>query len=418
MNNKTDIMNASTLLFDLICREHTLQDVVNLGAELLNTPVSYSDSAYTHRATSKDYPKADIEDRKAYLKNMDPLQYHEELYTKIEGVNDNTPFIMQATGTRKRWISKAYYAGKHTGHITVPEVHIPLEEIDTEVIRLISDACAISFALRDVSQLLDRCLEPENAIFEQLFYGEYKSTSEFIHKAKFHSFKDYNQFCVICANLEYSMHQIIKRRIFYLAKNINYGCWTTSFNNKVVVLIGWEKDKQSQKKIIEATEYLCNQDDFVVGISDPFTDILKVKHHYHCAEKAIVYAYTENNNKKVFLYENYKIKVFLADVNRYIGSLKEYFSSKVIDVLEYDLKNGTEYGITLKTYLSASLSPQLTADLLFIHKNTVIYRIKRLKELFDIELLDASLNFQYYFTFELLDLENGKYSGLLKNFNK
>ena len=73
-----------------------------------------------------------------------------------------------------------------------------------------------------------------------------------------------------------------------------------------------------------------------------------------------------------------------------------------MNILTYDKLNNTDYATTLKTYLSASLSPQLTSEILFIHKNTVIYRINKMKELFDLDFSDADQVFQLYFSFQLL----------------
>lgn len=94
--------------------------------------------------------------------------------------------------------------------------------------------------------------------------------------------------------------------------------------------------------------------------------------------------------------------VFIGVSDPFIQTTNDYISYKVLDILNYDLNNKTDYATTLKTYLSASLSPQLRSEILFIHKNTLIYRINKIKELFDIDFTDADQCFQLYFSFQLL----------------
>ena len=44
-----------------------------------------------------------------------------------------------------------------------------------------------------------------------------------------------------------------------------------------------------------------------------------------------------------------------------------------------------------------------TADRLYLHKNTVIYRIKRLENELDLDLSDSELRAQLLFSFRILD---------------
>ena len=66
---------------------------------------------------------------------------------------------------------------------------------------------------------------------------------------------------------------------------------------------------------------------------------------------------------------------------------------------EYDRKNETQYFETLKVYLLNEMSYQKTAEKLFIHKNTVIYRIRRIEELFRLNLKDCRVITALYLSF-------------------
>lgn len=55
-------------------------------------------------------------------------------------------------------------------------------------------------------------------------------------------------------------------------------------------------------------------------------------------------------------------------------------------IMEYDAGSGTEYAKTLRTYLDCSRDSARTAAELSLHQNTLRYRLKRLRELFNIDL--------------------------------
>lgn len=63
-------------------------------------------------------------------------------------------------------------------------------------------------------------------------------------------------------------------------------------------------------------------------------------------------------------------------------------SRPVKRLLECDARSGTEYAKTLRTYLDCSRDSAVTAERLSLHQNTLRYRLRRVKELFGIDLFD------------------------------
>lgn len=388
------VQNATNRIFQLICKSSSLQDMIDLGAELLDTDISFFDINIDFMAVSniKSHRLNDI----TYIQNQN------QFISKIEIAEDNTPFIIYVEESKKLLISKSYYAGNYMGHIAIPESDIPLEELNYEIIKLISDACAISFILMDNKPVFNNCLETETAVFEELLYGKYKTLSDFNSDSKCFSFKDYNKFSTICFIVEEKRHKMIQKEILNAIKNIKCGFWATSYNDNVAAMIGWNTNKLNIKEIINKIEKICIDNDIIIGIGDPFTHIMQTRQNYTNAERATIYGHNDDSKRKLFYYDDYKFNVFISDMNLYINNSLDYLSFKVMDILKHDQKYNTEYATTLKIFLSTSLSPQATADILYIHKNTVIYRINKIKELFDIDFANTTQNFQLYFSFQLL----------------
>jgi hypothetical protein len=61
-------------------------------------------------------------------------------------------------------------------------------------------------------------------------------------------------------------------------------------------------------------------------------------------------------------------------------------SSAARRIKEYDADFGTGYALTLRTYLDCSRDSARTAAALSLHQNTLRYRLKRLRDLFDVDL--------------------------------
>ena len=71
--------------------------------------------------------------------------------------------------------------------------------------------------------------------------------------------------------------------------------------------------------------------------------------------------------------------------------LKKYYYDIFEPILEYDKLNNTDLMETLFCYLNHSLHYQETAAALFIHKNTLKYRINKLESIFQSTLDNPNL---------------------------
>ena len=67
------------------------------------------------------------------------------------------------------------------------------------------------------------------------------------------------------------------------------------------------------------------------------------------------------------------------------------------------MAHDTQLCITLQTYLERAKSLSKTADLLFIHRNTVRYRINRCMELMNDRLEDGNEIFAYILSLRTLE---------------
>lgn len=76
----------------------------------------------------------------------------------------------------------------------------------------------------------------------------------------------------------------------------------------------------------------------------------------------------------------------------------------MLRLAEYDHANQTQYLATLSSYLKYAETPHKAADELFIHKNTLFYRIRQIKERFGLHLEDGSERMRIQLTLAFLQL--------------
>lgn len=73
--------------------------------------------------------------------------------------------------------------------------------------------------------------------------------------------------------------------------------------------------------------------------------------------------------------------------------LHEYYDHTIKPIQEYDKKNNSSLTTVLRCYLKNNGSVKETSDQLFIHRNTVNYKINKIEELLNMDLssLDSRL---------------------------
>lgn len=137
------------------------------------------------------------------------------------------------------------------------------------------------------------------------------------------------------------------------------------------------------------------------GIGSRAEGLVQLSKSYHRAEAALATA--RQKGAAVELFEEIGINQLLLSLND-SSILEEYCYRLLNPLLDYDGEVGGNYTETLKLYLEQDESVQKTADKLFMHRNTVNYRIRKIKEILNDELDTAEKRLPYQIAFKIQEL--------------
>ena len=135
-----------------------------------------------------------------------------------------------------------------------------------------------------------------------------------------------------------------------------------------------------------------------IAVSEPFSDLKTILNHLHACQRTIDLAAFDEAEERVVLVENYKMPISYLVLKRSPNGMSLYHPA--IDLIRrHDQEHETEYLRTLRVYLLNEMNYQKTAKKLIIHKNTVMYRIQRIEELFHLNLRDCRVITALYLSF-------------------
>lgn len=154
--------------------------------------------------------------------------------------------------------------------------------------------------------------------------------------------------------------------------------------NRVVLIINEKQLRQEQVK--QASEDIWKQEDIRIGVSLSVAGIRNLHAGYRQAEAALKYGSIWDQKEHWFDFYDYAIDFIVEN-----SDLEELVMACQPDVLRLWKAEQKDQGgrlDILKSYLENERSLVNTANALFVHRNTLVYRIKKILEEFQGNLED------------------------------
>lgn len=187
-------------------------------------------------------------------------------------------------------------------------------------------------------------------------------------------------------------------------------------NNRIIILIGQHKNRPAVS-VYEAKEYtnklfsLLNKQisnsTFLIGIGRQYETIRSLHKSFSEANESIRLMQKFEDSGGVSHFEDHSIYHFL-DSNIKVMELEEFFMKRLGVVYEHDQLHGTSYIITLENYFQNNLNISETAKAMFLHRNTLIYRIEKIKEILNSDLKNSEELLQVQLALKIFRLLNKK----------
>lgn len=156
----------------------------------------------------------------------------------------------------------------------------------------------------------------------------------------------------------------------------------------------------SEEQMMPLVEF-AQRNRMKVGISQPFSDILKINTYYQQTLNVLGIgefhdpagtAYLATELLPQYLFSNCPYAGLEAGIHHHLFQLQEY-----------DERYHTDFVHTLRTFLDCDRNAAKAAEHLHLHRSTFFYRMKKLEELLDVSLSDSKLLLLYELSFKIWD---------------
>jgi DNA-binding PucR family transcriptional regulator len=127
----------------------------------------------------------------------------------------------------------------------------------------------------------------------------------------------------------------------------------------------------------------------LAGVSSTVDSIREVAAARREAERVLVVLRSARSATTLATIDDVRSQVVLLELRELTVEHSSLTRGKLTAVVEHDAERGTQYALTLRAYLDAMGDVVGAAKRISVHPNTFRYRLRRLGELFDIDLKNA-----------------------------
>lgn len=274
---------------------------------------------------------------------------------------------------------------KDMGHIVLNAVNRPLREVDRQMLYILKKAI-------DQQMKKDEFIRSNRGFQYEYFLRDLLDGKMAIGKS-YQGQMDYtksdfsgNLYCMVIetARSSNTLNTLHVRSVFE-------GCFPQTmslmYQGAIIVLFRPVYDQILSESDLKKIDEICFDLGLFAGIGNCFHDILQLKDYYMQALRSIELGVCHKNNPGLFQYRDYYMNHVAA-----IFSQKEDFNTfchpQMKVLIDYDKLHQTDYARILYTWLVRERNMATTAKVLYLHRNTLIYRMKKIHTLIDVDFDD------------------------------
>lgn len=404
------ILESSAILLNALTKDRGLNYIINISSKLLKNPIILVDSSFKILAHS------DIEyiTEPFWIRNINLGYCSYEFISEVNKIksfknapNSIDPFLVMCKESPiKKLVSKVLIDGNLVGYVVILENIEKFTNTTYEIIKILSNVISEELKKDQVYRNLHG-LRYENLLIDILEESIIDETA-LEERMKSINCSFGNKLCLLV--LDISKYNLKENKSNFLKQSIetlflNYK--SIFYKEHVLIILDLDDEKKLEDIIDKDVISFLQKHDIVLVISNFFSHILDLNKHYKQAMKSINIIHMLEINGNIFHHDDLIFYHLLKDMSEDF-ELMDYCSQSVYKLLEYDMKNNTKYYLTLKTYIEEDKNAIKTADKLFVHRNTINYRLNKIKEIMDVDLDNGDELFIISMSINILEFLNKK----------
>ena len=186
-------------------------------------------------------------------------------------------------------------------------------------------------------------------------------------------------------------------------KKIFQGFVAFEHQEDIVCLANSDYYESSIDVLLNTITPFIRDNNFRLGVSEVFTNVLSFKNYYMQAEIALSYGLEETPSQWVHRFRDQVISYIIKTASKDVG-IPTLCAEEILTLYDYDQTHNSNYLETLECYFRNNFNATETASRLKVHRTTFLYRLKKIEEISGIDFTDSEKNLHFQLSIKLLKL--------------
>lgn len=372
--------DTAALMADFFAQDDLARLTVDAG-ELLDCPLMVIDDAF--RVTAHYAPLGFTDPLFDRAVQQGAITYEAgAIISRSPALSAGAPdYVEVADSTRRRRFAPLISAGVRLGYLVCVDIDGHLADIPAETFRTVKTVLAKQLFVEASRQ--DKPFGTAEEILMHLLDGGFPSAAYFRLQASSTYLADFHP-------AAFALIDLAAYHALYLGKSqlkdeLTYRFYASHpflYRGDVILFLHEGYDPAGFDALVEEFH-------LKVVISEPITDLYGLPALYRTAREALaVIADAGFRGGSVYHVEQLRTLLMLTAARRY----RSLILPQVKALAACDREKGSQYCETLYYYLSCGRSLKDTCAALFTHRNTVLYRIHKMREDFAVPLDDPAVH--------------------------
>ena len=325
-----------------------------------------------------------------YYLSLDEINHAKLQSGYMEMAESKIPVILENEFYPYRSLThNIFLNGLYAGRLYVDEINRKFSERDRALITVLADA-VLNVMLHNGYLYIGRPQEMDDMLTKML---SHKLVAEGVIESVLGQL-DWNvhdeYFCLTVEPTDVDLKgKTLAFTAVRLSAAMSSQCYA-QFDGKLVYILNLTARNSTMDDLLSKIKPILRDSLMKAGISTTFFDFKNLYYYYRQTCIALQFGKQKEPTHWYHIFDDYILDYFLKSSTK--GMSPDALCPEGLRLLRiYDAREGTDYMESLRTYLELGMNIAECSRKLFVHRNTFLYRLQRIREIMDLDLDDPNI---------------------------
>lgn len=385
MNSDSAYAQFCAELLDILSAEGGIQRMVDCAYQALGNPVYVFDACFNLTAANwevagtleMDPDALALLERKGFSeKEFEMANSRDHIHRRMQKSELPIQAYNPAVGCEQ--LLCAVDTRKDLGHIVVSALNRPLRPGDAQLVTALKKAIGEHLKKDEFTRNLQGF--HYESFLKDLLDEKVTVGKSFLERSG-RALRDFsgNLYCVV-VETDRSSNAVDLNQVRGVLEYSAPGTKTLIYHGQVIGVLCLPEGRFLERERLEGVARLCRESGLCAGVSNCFWEIVEIAAYYKQALRAVELGSCTTDRPGLFCYSEY----YLAHILSVFAQRERpecFCHPRMRLLMEYDGKNGSQLAYTLYMYLTCERNIAAAAAEMHMHRNSLVYRIKKIASL-------------------------------------